>query len=93
VAETERLGRRRTFEPREDLVIEIRVAVAVAAGVSFDGTHDVVPVCSEQESRAIVQIIDEVVLWLAAAVVSPARLSLADRTFAVVGPVPIGGAG
>jgi hypothetical protein len=95
-------GRRRRLEPREDLMVEIRVAVADAAGahglvrrlaglfdrssVSFDGTRNEVRVRSEWESHAVVQVIDTVESWLAADGVGSAKLSIEDRSYTMVGP-------
>jgi hypothetical protein len=83
-------------------MVEIRVAVADATGahglvrrlaelfdrssVSFDGARNEVRVRSEWESRAVVQVIDTVDSWLAAADVDSAKLSIGDRSYTMVGP-------
>ena len=86
----------------EDLMVEIRVAVADAAGahgllrrltglfdrssVSFDGTRNEVRVRSEWESRSVVQVIGTVESWLAADGIDSAKLSVGDRSYTMVGP-------
>jgi len=83
-------------------MVEIRVAVADATGahglvrrlaelfdwssLSFDGACNEIRVRSEWESRAVVQVIDTVDWWLAAAGADSARLSIGDRSYTMVGP-------
>ncbi|HET9781148.1 MAG TPA: hypothetical protein VFR33_05150, partial [Candidatus Dormibacteraeota bacterium] len=85
---------------REDLVVEIRVALTDSTGahgllrrlagvfdrssVSFDGTLNEVRVRSEWESRSVVQVIDAVQSWLAADGVGSAKLSVGDRSYTMV---------
>ena len=90
---------------REDLMVEIRVAVADATGayglarrlaglfdgpsLSFDGTRNEVRVRSEWESRAVVQVIDTVESWLEADGAGSAKLSIGDRSYTMIGPAPL----
>jgi hypothetical protein len=86
-------------------MVEIRIAVADAAGVhglvrrlagvfdrssvSFDGPCKEVWVRSDWESRAVLLVLDAVEGWLAEAGVGSAKLSLGDRSYTMVGPVPV----
>ena len=86
-------------------MVEIRVAVADATGVqalvqrlagvfdrssvSFDGRRKEVRVRSEQESRTVVLVLGAVEAWLAEDGVGSAKLSLGDRSYTMVGPVPM----
>jgi hypothetical protein len=86
-------------------MVELRVVVPDAAGVhglmrrlavvfdrssvSFDGAHQEVRVRSEWESRAVVHVLDAVEAWLEEDGVSSAKLWVGDRSFTMVGPVPI----
>jgi hypothetical protein len=83
-------------------MVEIRVAVEDATGahglvrrlaglfdqssVSFDEACNEVRVRSDWGSRAVVQVIDTVDSWLAAAGVGSAKLSIGDRSYTMVGP-------
>ena len=87
---------------REDLMLEIRVAVADAddaqgllqrlaalfdrSSVSFDANRNQVRVRSDRESRSVVRVLDAVQSWLAADGVDSAELSLGDRSYTMVGP-------
>jgi hypothetical protein len=91
----------------EDQMVEIRVAVADATGVqalvrrlasvfdrssvTFDGRRKEVRVRSEPESRTVVLVLDAVEAWLAEDGVESAKLSLGDRSYTMVRPVPITG--
>jgi hypothetical protein len=91
----------------EDQMVEIRVAVADATGVqalvrrlasvfdrssvTFDGRRKEVRVRSEPESRTVVLVLDAVEAWLAEDGVESAKLSLGDRSYTMVSPVPITG--
>jgi hypothetical protein len=86
-------------------MVEIRVAVPDATGVhglvrrlagvfdrssvSFDGRHKEVRVRSEWESRSVVLVLDAVEAWLAEDGVGSAKLSIGDRSYTMVGPVPM----
>ena len=86
-------------------MVEIRVAVADATGVhglvrrlagvfdqssvSFDGPRKEVRVRSEWESRAVLLVLDAVETWLAEDGVVSAKLSLGDRSYTMVGPLPV----
>ena len=86
-------------------MVEIRVAAADAAGVhglvrrlagvfdrssvSFDGPRKEVSVRSEWESRAVLLVLDAVETWLAEDGVGSAKLSLGDRSYTMVGPLPV----
>ena len=86
-------------------MVEIRVAVADATGVhglvrrlagafdrssvSFDGRRKEVRVRSEWESRAVLLVLDAVEAWLREDGVGSAKLSLGDRSYTMVGPVPV----
>jgi hypothetical protein len=86
----------------EDLMVEIRVAVADAAGVhglvrrlagvfdrtslSFDGPRSEVRVRSEWESRSVVLVLDAVEAWLAEDGIGSARLSIGERSYTMVSP-------
>jgi hypothetical protein len=88
----------------EDLMVEIRVAVADEAGahgllrgltalfdrssVSFDGLRNEVRVHSEWESRSVVQVIAAVESWLTADGIDSAKLSVGDRSYTMLGPIP-----
>jgi hypothetical protein len=90
----------------EDPMMEIRVAVADAVSahgllgrltglferpsVSFDGTCNEVRVCSELESRSIVEVIGTVESWLAADRIDSAKLSVGDRSYTMVSPTGLG---
>jgi hypothetical protein len=85
--------------------VEIRVAVADATGVhglvrrlagvfdrssvSFDGRRKEVRVRSEWESRAVLLVLDAVEAWLAEGSVASAKLSLGDRSYTMVGALPV----
>ena len=85
-------------------MVEIRVAVADATGVhalvrrlasvfdrssvTFDGRRKEVRVRSEPESRTVVLVLDAVEAWLAEDGVESAKLSLGDRSYTMVSPVP-----
>jgi hypothetical protein len=56
------------------------------SSVSFDHTRSEVRVCSEWESRAVMQVIDVVDRWLAADGIASAKLSIGDRSHTLVGP-------
>ena len=86
-------------------MVEIRVAVADATGVqalvqrlagvfdrssvSFDGRRKEVRVRSEPESRTVVLVLGAVEAWLAEDGVGSAKLSLGDRSYTMVGPIPM----
>ncbi len=86
-------------------MVEIRVAVADATGVhalvrrlagvfdrssvTFDGRRKEVRVRSESESRTVVLVLDAVEAWLAEDGVESAKLSIGDRSYTMVGSVPI----
>jgi hypothetical protein len=90
----------------EDLMVEIRVAVADAVGahgllrrltelfdrssVSFDGLRNEVRVHSEWESRSVVQVIAAVESWLTADGIDSAKLSVGDRSYTMLGPAGLG---
>jgi hypothetical protein len=90
----------------EDLMVEIRVAVADTAGahgllrrlatlfdrssVSFDGLRNEVRVHSEWESRSVVHVIAAVESWLAADGIDSAKLSVGDRSYTMLGPAGLG---
>ena len=60
------------------------------SSVSFDGGRKEVRVRSEPESRTVVLVLGAVEAWLAEdGVGSAAKLSLGDRSYTMVGPVPI----
>ena len=85
-------------------MVEIRVAVVDATGVhtlvrrlanvfdrssvTFDGRRKEVRVRSEPESRTVVLVLDAVEAWLAEDGVESAKLSLGDRSYTMVSPVP-----
>jgi hypothetical protein len=84
--------------------VEIRVAVADAAGVhglvrrlagvcdgssvSFDGPGREVRVRSEWETRKIVLVLHAVQAWLAEDGVGSADVSIGNRSYTMVGPAP-----
>ena len=86
-------------------MVEIRVAVADATGVhtlvrrlagvfdrssvSFDGRRKEIRVRSESESRTVVLVLNAVEAWLAEAGVGSAKLSIGDRSYTMVGPLPV----
>ena len=86
-------------------MVEIRVAVTDATGVrglarrlasvfdwssvSFDEAGKEVRVRSEWESRTVVLVLNAVEAWLAEDGVGSAKLSIGDRSYTMVGPVPI----
>ncbi len=86
-------------------MLEIRVAMADARGVhclvrrlasvfdwssvSFDEPGKEVRVRSEWESRTVVLVLNAVEAWLAEDGVGSAKLSIGDRSYTMVGPVPI----
>jgi hypothetical protein len=90
---------------REDQMVEIRVAVTNTAGVhglarrlasvldwssvSFDEPGKEVRVRSELESRTIVLVVNAVEAWLAEDGVGSVKLSIGNRAYTMVGPVPI----
>jgi hypothetical protein len=55
------------------------------SSVSFDHKCSEVRVCSEWESRAVMQVIDVVDRWLAADGITSAKLSIGDRSHTLVG--------
>jgi hypothetical protein len=56
------------------------------SSVSFDRTRSEVRVCSEWESRAVMEVIEVVERWLAADGIASAKLSIGDRSHTLVGP-------
>jgi hypothetical protein len=86
-------------------MVEIRVVVPDAAGVhgllrrlaavfdrasvSFDGAHKEVRVRSDWESRAVVHVVDAVEAWLEEDGAAFAKLWMGDRSYTLVGPVPV----
>jgi hypothetical protein len=86
-------------------MVEMRVAVADATGVhglvqrlagvfdqssvSFDGPRKEVRIRSDWESRAVLLVLDAVETWLAENGVGSAKLSLGDRSYTMVGPLPV----
>jgi hypothetical protein len=56
------------------------------SSVSFDRRRSEVRVCSEWESRAVMQVIDVVERWLAADGIASAKLSIGERSYTLVGP-------
>ncbi len=56
------------------------------SSVSFDSTRSEVRVCSEWESRAVMEVIEVVEKWLAADGIASAKLSIGDRSHTLVGP-------
>jgi hypothetical protein len=56
------------------------------SSVSFDAARREVRVCSEWESRAVMEVIDVVDRWLAADGIASAKLSIGDRSHTLVGP-------
>lgn len=56
------------------------------SSVSFDRTRSEVRVCSEWDSRAVMQVIDVVDRWLAADGIGSAKLSIGDRSHTLFGP-------
>jgi hypothetical protein len=86
---------------REDLMVEIRVAVPDTtrvhglmrrlaglferSSVSFDGVQREVRVRSEWESRSVVQVLRAVESWLADDGPDSAKLSVGDRSYTMVG--------
>ena len=91
---------------REDRMVEIRVAVPDAtrvhglmrrlaglfgrSSVSFDGARREVRVRSEWESRPVDHVIDMLEWWLGAVGAGPAKLSVGDRSYTLVGPTGFG---
>jgi hypothetical protein len=91
---------------REDLMVEIRVAVPDTtrvqglmrrlaglfdrASVSFDGAQREVSVRSEWESRGVLQVLRAVESWLAEDGPDSAKLSVGDRSYTMVGPTGVG---
>jgi hypothetical protein len=83
-------------------MVEIRVAVTDVArihglmsrlgrlfgrsSVSFDAARGEVRVCSEWESRSVVEVIDAVQSWLEADGLGSARLSVGGRSYTMVAP-------
>jgi hypothetical protein len=66
----------------------------VAARQVPDRTRGEVRVCSEWESRAVMEVIDVVDRWLAADGIASAKLSIGDRSHTLVGaawPATTGG--
>jgi hypothetical protein len=57
--------------------------------VSFDGTRNEVRVRSEWESRSVDHVIDMVEWWLGVVGAGPAKLSIDDRSYTVVGRAPL----
>jgi hypothetical protein len=86
---------------REDLMVEIRVAVPDdtrvhglmrrlaglfdRSSVSFDGVEREVRVRSDWESRSVVQVLRAVESWLADDGPDSAKLSVGDRSYTMVG--------
>lgn len=87
-------------------MVEIRVAVTDAArlhglmrrlgglfdrsSVSFDARRSEVQVCSEWESRSLVQVLGAVESWLAEDGPDSARLSIGERSYTLFAPTPLG---
>jgi hypothetical protein len=57
--------------------------------VWFDGTRNEVRVRSEWESRPVDHVIDMLEWWLGAVGAGPAKLSIDDRSYTVVGRAPM----
>ena len=92
------------FSSREDLMVEIRVAVEDVgrvsglmrrlatifdrSSVSFDGSRKEVRVRSEWESRGVVNVVEAVEAWLAEDRVESATLSIGHRSYRLAGPTP-----
>ena len=86
-------------------MVEIRVAVADATGVhglvrrlagvfdrssvSFDGRRKEVGFGRSGSRARVVLVLDAVEAWLAEDGVGSAKLSIGDRSYTMVGPVPI----
>ena len=86
-------------------MVEIRVAVADATGVhtlvrrlagvcdrssvSFDRRRKEIRVRSESESRTVGLVLNAVEARLAEAGVGSAKLSIGDRSYTMVGPLPV----
>jgi hypothetical protein len=90
------------FSSREDLMVEICVAVEDVgrvsglmrrlatvfdrSSVSFDRSRKEVRVTSEWESRGVVHVVEAVEAWLAEDGVEAATLSIGDRSYRLAGP-------
>jgi hypothetical protein len=59
------------------------------SAVSFDGARSEVRVCSEWQSRAVVQVVDAVEDWLGESGANSAQLWMGDRSYTVFGPAPV----
>jgi hypothetical protein len=87
--------------PREDVMVEITVAVGDAGGaddlmrrligvfdrssVSLDGARGEIRVESELDSRGVVVVLGAVEAWLAEDGIRSTRLSIGDRSYTMVG--------
>jgi hypothetical protein len=92
---------------REDLMVEIRVAVDDGTGVpglmrrlawlfdrssiSFDRSRNEVRVESEWESRAVVGVVDAVEAWLEEADLDSATLTMGNRSYTLAASTPLAG--
>ena len=90
---------------REDLMVEIRVAVEDATGVpklisrlarlfdrsalSFDPSRREVRVEAEWESRAAMRVVEVVQTWLEEDGAQSATLSMGDRSYTLVTSTPL----
>jgi hypothetical protein len=90
---------------REDLMVEIRVAVDDAtrvpglmrrlarlfdrSSVSFDRSRREVLVNSEWGSRSVVSVVDAVAGWLDEDGVDSATLSIGNRSYTMASPTPL----
>jgi hypothetical protein len=59
------------------------------SSVSFDRARREVRVCSEWESRSVVEVIDVVQSWLEADGLGSAKLSVGGRSYTMVAPTVI----
>src|SRR5437763_2840582 len=96
---------RRTVSAREDLMVEICVAVDDRTRVSglmwrlaglfdrsslsFDRSRNEVKVTSEWESRGVVHVVDAVEAWLAEDGGASATLSIGERSYTLRGSSPL----
>jgi len=93
------------FSSREDLIVEICVAVEDVrhvsglmrrlttffdrSSVSFDRSRKEVRIEAEWESRGVVHVVEAVEAWLAEGGVDSATLSIGDRSYRFAGPEPV----